>query len=43
MQYLLTSKQGDRLLIRVAVSSDYDTWIPFHKEPLSPQYWNGLP
>lgn len=43
MKYLLTGEQSDRLLFRAVVPSDYDTWLPFHKEPLSTQYWNGLP
>jgi ribosomal-protein-alanine N-acetyltransferase len=43
MKYLLAGEQSDRLLFRKVVSSDYDTWLPFHKEPLSSLYWNGLP
>ncbi len=43
MKYLLVGEQSDRLLFRTVVASDYDAWLPFHKEPLSSQYWNGLP
>jgi len=43
MNYLLEGEQSDRLLFRTVVASDYDAWLPFHKEPLSTQYWNGLP
>lgn len=43
MKYLLAGEESDRLLFRKIVASDYDAWLPFHQEPLSSQYWNGLP
>ncbi len=43
MTYLLEGMQSNRLLFRRVTSSDYDAWLPFHKEPLSSQYWSGLP
>nr|WP_298999820.1 GNAT family N-acetyltransferase [uncultured Allomuricauda sp.] len=41
--YLLEGQSTDRLLFRKVVPSDFETWLPFHEEPLSSQYWEGLP
>ena len=43
MKYLLAGEESDRLLFRTIVASDYDAWLPFHQEPMSSQYWTGLP
>lgn len=43
MKYLLAGEESERLLFRVILASDFDTWLPFHQEPLSTQYWTGLP
>ncbi len=41
--YLLDGQSSERLHFRKVVASDFDTWLPFHEEPLSSQYWDGLP
>ena len=43
MKYLLEGEQSKRLSFRKVKSSDYAQWLPFHEEPLSRQYWSGLP
>jgi RimJ/RimL family protein N-acetyltransferase len=43
MKYLLEGEQSKRLSFRKVKSSDYAHWLPFHEEPLSRQYWSGLP
>jgi len=41
--YLLEGESTSRLLFRKVTSKDFDSWLPFHEEPLSSQYWEGLP
>ncbi|WP_435623115.1 GNAT family N-acetyltransferase [Flagellimonas sp.] len=41
--YLLDGQYTARLLFRKIVPSDFDAWLPFHEEPLSSQFWEGLP
>lgn len=41
--YLLEGQSTERLLFRKVVPSDFEAWLPFHEEPLSSQYWEGLP
>ena len=41
--YLLEGQSTERLLFRKVVPSDFEAWLPFHQEPLSSQYWEGLP
>lgn len=43
MDYLLAGEQTDRLTFRKVLPSDYEYWLPFHEEPLSSQYWEGIP
>lgn len=43
MNYLLEGEQTKRLSFRKVKSTDFYTWLPFHEEPLSHQYWAGLP
>lgn len=43
MKYLLEGKETDRLQFRRVALSDYEDWLPFHKEPLSSHYWESLP
>ena len=43
MSYLLEGQSTERLLFRKVVQADFDSWLPFHEEPLSSQYWEGLP
>ena len=41
--YLLTDQETERLRFRKLESADFDTWLPFHENPLSSQFWEGLP
>ena len=43
MKLLLEGETTTRLQFRTLKPSDFDTWLPFHEEPLSTQYWEGLP
>ncbi|MEL6917401.1 MAG: GNAT family N-acetyltransferase [Bacteroidota bacterium] len=43
MDYLLEGEETDRLLFRKLVPADFEDWLPFHKNPLSSQFWEGLP
>jgi len=40
---LLEGKETTRLVFRKFEHSDFDEWLPFHKDPRSSQYWVGLP
>ncbi len=42
MNLLLNGEQSERLLFRKLVQADFDQWLPFHQEPLSTKYWEGL-
>ncbi|WP_411031303.1 GNAT family N-acetyltransferase [Spongiimicrobium sp. 3-5] len=42
MGYLLEGEETDRLLFRKVTQTDFDTWLPFHKEPLSTEFWTGI-
>ncbi|MEM9078459.1 MAG: GNAT family N-acetyltransferase [Bacteroidota bacterium] len=42
-KYLLEGQSTERLLFRKVVPTDFEAWLPFHEEPLSSQYWEGLP
>lgn len=41
--YLLFNQESERLLFKKVVSSHFKEWLPFHQEPLSNQFWSGLP
>ncbi|WP_419214043.1 GNAT family N-acetyltransferase [Maribacter sp. X9] len=41
--YLLNNEESERLRFRKVIPSDFKDWLPFHEEPLSSQYWSGLP
>jgi len=41
--YVLFNKKSERLLFKEVKASDFEHWLPFHEEPLSSQYWSGLP
>lgn len=41
--YLLTGQETERLLFRKLELTDFDTWLPFHQNPLSTEFWEGLP
>lgn len=43
MNYLLEGEASKRLSFRKVVPSDLSNWLPFHQEPKSTQYWEGLP
>ncbi|MGB5171770.1 GNAT family N-acetyltransferase [Eudoraea sp.] len=38
---LLENEESHRLLYRKVESSDFSSWLPFHEEPLSMQYFVG--
>lgn len=40
---LLTDQETKRLFFRKLETSDFDTWLPFHKDPRSTEFWDGLP
>lgn len=41
--YLLTGQETKRLLFRKLKLADFDAWLPFHQNPLSSNFWEGLP
>ena len=41
--YVLFSEESERLLFKKVTHSDFENWLPFHQEPISSQYWSGLP
>lgn len=41
--YLLTNQKTERLSFRKLEPTDFDTWLPFHQNPLSSNFWEGLP
>ncbi|MUH34842.1 N-acetyltransferase [Zobellia amurskyensis] len=43
MELLLEGEQTERLLFRKVLSSDFESWLPFHKDKRSSQFWEGLP
>lgn len=43
MNYLLEGEESQRLYFRKVLTSDFNDWLPFHQEPLSTQFWDGLP
>lgn len=42
-KYLLIGQETKRLRFRKLVRSDFEAWLPFHQEPLSTEFWEGLP
>jgi len=40
---LLTGAETERLTFRKLLSSDFNTWLAFHEEPRSFQFWEGMP
>lgn len=40
---LLTGEETERLIFRKLELTDFDTWLAFHEEPLSFQFWEGMP
>ncbi len=43
MDFLLDGQESERLLFRRIKRSDFDTWLPFHQNSRTSQYWDGLP
>jgi len=43
MGLLLEGEETKRLAFRKVSPSDFKAWLPFHKDPRSTQYWDGLP
>ena len=41
--YLLEGQETERLLFRKLESTDFETWLAFHQNPLSSEFWEGLP
>ena len=42
-KYLLEHQETERLLFRKVVPNDFGSWLPFHKNPESTRFWEGLP
>ena len=43
MDLLLEGEQTKRLLFRKVLPSDFKTWLPFHEDKRSSEFWEGLP
>ena len=41
--FLLDQQVSERLLFRKVMPNDFELWLPFHQDPRSSQYWEGLP
>jgi len=42
-KYLLTGQESERLRFRKLERNDFDTWLTFHEEPRSFEFWGGMP
>lgn len=42
MDLLLHNQETKRLKFRTITLDDFETWLPFHQDPRSMQYWEGL-
>ncbi|MEM1256893.1 MAG: GNAT family N-acetyltransferase [Bacteroidota bacterium] len=40
---LLEGTASKRLFFRKVTASDFEEWLPFYNNPLSTQFWSGLP
>ncbi|CAZ96902.1 GNAT family N-acetyltransferase [Zobellia galactanivorans] len=43
MDLLLEKETTERLLFRKIRPSDFETWLSFHQDKRSSEFWNGLP
>ncbi|ADY30117.1 GNAT family N-acetyltransferase [Cellulophaga lytica] len=43
MKYLLNGESSERLLFRKLEQNHFNDWLPFHKDPRSSEFWDGLP
>ncbi len=41
--YLLETRESQRLYFRKVAPSDFKAWLPFFLDPDSTKYWNGIP
>ncbi len=41
--YLLSGQETERLIFRKLEPTDFEDWLPFHQNPLSKEFWKGLP
>lgn len=41
MHLLLDGEKTNRLEFRRITPTDFNSWLPFHQEPLSTQFWEG--
>lgn len=39
MKYLLEDQETERIVFRKIKESDFNTWLEFHKNPLTSRYW----
>ncbi|WP_298473003.1 GNAT family N-acetyltransferase [uncultured Maribacter sp.] len=42
MNLLLEGEKSKRLTFRKITPSDFDSWLPFYKDPTSTQFWEGI-
>lgn len=42
MKLLLEEKETERLIFRKIIPSDFNSWLPFYKDPISTQFWEGI-
>ncbi len=40
MDYLLIGEESERLYFRKVQPSDFELWLPFHKDPASSEFWS---
>lgn len=43
MDYLLIGEETERILFRKLQPSDFDLWLPFHRDPNSTKHWSEEP
>mgnify|MGYP001828034481 CR=1 FL=1 len=43
MDFLLDGQESKRLLFQKIQHSDFSDWLPFHQDPRTSEFWNGLP
>lgn len=43
MNLLLNGEETERLQFRNLAPTDFNDWLPFHQDPRSSQFWEGLP
>ncbi len=43
MDFLLDGEESRRLLFRKLAPSDFGSWLPFHQDKRTSEFWSGLP